>query len=354
MKVMTIAGTRPEWIRLCLIIPKLDELCDHVLVDTSQNHDANLRDVFFKELHIREPNYQLSANGSFGEQLAIMLPQLESIILNEKPDAFLVLGDTNSSLGAIMAKRLGIRVFHMEAGNRCYDDQVPEEVNRRIIDHSSDILLPYTERSRQNLLAEGIEGKRIYVTGNPIAEVMEAYHDEIGESPILEQLKLDANRYLLVTLHRAENVDNPERLAKFVEALNSLPEKYEMPVIWSVHPRTRKKLTQDINPEVRLLEPLGMFDFVRLEKNAYCVLTDSGTVQEECCLFEVPCVTLRDTTERPETTEVGSNFISGCEPEDILRGVQVATQPHHWYAPEEYMVENVSDTITKIVLGYYV
>lgn len=283
-----------------------------------------------------------------------MLPQLESIILNEKPDAFLVLGDTNSSLGAIMAKRLGIRVFHMEAGNRCYDDKAPEEVNRRIIDHSSDILLPYTERSRQNLLDEGIESKRIFVTGNPIAEVMEAYHDEIGESSILEQLKLDAKRYLLVTLHRAENVDNPERLAKFVEALNSLPEKYEMPVIWSVHPRTRQKLTQDINPEVRLLEPLGMFDFVRLEKNAYCVLTDSGTVQEECCIFEVPCVTLRDTTERPETIEVGSNFISGCESEDILRGLQLATQPHHWHAPEEYMVENVSDTIVKIVLGFYV
>lgn len=353
MKVMTLAGTRPEWIRLSLIIPKLDKLCDHVLVDTGQNYDKNLRDVFFRELGIREPDHLIGATGTFGEQIANILEGLEELIGFEKPDAFLVLGDTNSSLGAIMAKRMGVRVFHMEAGNRCFDDQVPEEVNRRIIDHSSDILLPYTERSRQNLLQEGIHSSKIYVTGNPITEVMEAFHDYIGDSDILDKLQLDANRYMLVTLHRQENVDNPARLDKFVEAFNALPDKYEMPIIWSVHPRTRKQLNHNIRSEVKLVEPLGLFDFVRLEKNAYCVLTDSGTVQEECCIFEVPVVTLRDTTERPETVEVGSNFISGCELEAILRGVEVATQPFHWHAPEDYQVENVSDTVVKIVLSYW-
>jgi UDP-N-acetylglucosamine 2-epimerase (non-hydrolysing) len=185
VKVMTLGGTRPEWIRLCLIIPKLDQLCEHILVDTGQNYDSTLRDVFFKDLQIREPDYQLGAVGTFAEQLSILMPKLERIILKEKPNAFLVLGDTNSSLGAIVAKRLGIKVFHMEAGNRCFDDQVPEEVNRRLIDHSSDILLPYTNRSRQNLLDEGIHSSRIYVTGNPITEVMEMFHDEIGRSDIL-------------------------------------------------------------------------------------------------------------------------------------------------------------------------
>lgn len=353
VKVLTIAGTRPEWIRLCLIIPKLDELVHHVLVDTGQNYDKNLRDVFFKELQIRKPDYRLNATGSFGEQMAIMLPQLEAIILNEKPDAFLVLGDTNSSLGAIMAKRLGVKVFHMEAGNRCFDDRVPEEVNRRIIDHSSDILLPYTERSRQNLLDEGIHSSRIYVTGNPISEVLEAYKHEINDSKIQFAQGVDTRRFLLITLHRAENVDNPERLDKFVELINQLPEIYEMPIIWSLHPRTKKRLTQKINYNVRLLDPLGLFDFARLESNAYCVLTDSGTVQEECSIFDIPVVTLRDSTERPETIETGSNIISGCEPDDILRAIRTATTFGSNGSPPEYKVENVSDTVVKIVTGYW-
>lgn len=353
MKVLTLLGTRPELIRLSLIIPKLDELCDHVLVHTGQNYDYSLDGVFRDELGIREPDHYLEASGTFGEQIGIIFEKLEGILVEEKPDAFLVLGDTNSSLGAIVAKRHGIPVFHMEAGNRCYDDRVPEEVNRRLIDHSSDILLPYTERSRQNLIKEGIDGNRIYVTGNPIAEVMEHYHEKIGSSNIFDTLNLDANRFFLVTLHREENVDNPRRLEKFIQALERIPDQYEMPVIWSVHPRTRQKLGREIRREINLIEPLGLFDFVYLEKNAYCVLTDSGTVQEECCIFEVPVVTLRDTTERPETLEVGSNFISGCEPDDILRGINVVTQPYHWHAPSEYQVENVSDTVVKVVLGFW-
>jgi UDP-N-acetylglucosamine 2-epimerase (non-hydrolysing) len=355
MKVVTIIGTRPEWIRLSLIIPKLDVLCDHILIDTGQNYDLNLRDVFLRELGIRNPDYNLNARGSFGEQLGKIMTPLESILLSEKPDAFLVLGDTNSSLGAIMAKRLGIRVFHMEAGNRCFDERVPEETNRRIIDHSSDILLPYTERSRQNLLDEGIPSRNIYVTGNPVAEVLDNFHDHIGGSEILEDLSLDPKRYFLVTIHRSENVDNAERLEKFISALNKIPDKYEMEIIWPVHPKTRQRLNgHKLDPRIRLIEPLGLFDFVRLEKNAYCVLTDSGTVQEECCLFMVPVVTLRDSTERPETIEVGSNFIAGCEPGKILKGIEVVTNNREWEPPREYLAHNVSDKICRIVLGHYV
>lgn len=343
MKVLTIAGTRPEWIRLSLIIPKLDELCEHVLVDTGQNYDPNLRDIFFSELGIREPDHELGAKGSFGDQIAVIMEELEDVIEFEKPDAFLVLGDTNSSLGAIMAKRMGVKVFHMEAGNRCFDDKVPEEVNRRIIDHSSDILMPYTERSRQNLLDEGIHSSRIYVTGNPIKEVLDHFKFQI------EGTKGRKGKYYLVTLHRQENVDNPQRLQKFVDAFNQLDKS----VIWSVHPRTRLRLKDiELSPNVELTEPMGLFEFVKLEKNAHCVLTDSGTVQEECAIYHVPVVTLRDSTERPETIEVGSNFISGCDPDSILRGIEVATHSSG-STPPEYLIDNVSDTVCKIVLGHW-
>lgn len=231
----------------------------------------------------------------------------------------------------------------MEAGNRCYDDRVPEEVNRRLIDHASDILLPYTERSRQNLLAEGIHSSRIYVTGNPIKEVIDNFAEKINETPPRE------GEYYLVTLHRSENVDNPERIKSFVEAFNKL----DKPVIWSVHPHTRLRLKEKIGKHITLSEPLGFFEFIRLEIGAYCVLTDSGTVQEECSIFGKPVVTLRDSTERPETIESGSNFISGCEPKDILRGIKVVTSPSAKKAPEEYFVRDVSDTIVKIVLSYW-
>jgi UDP-N-acetylglucosamine 2-epimerase (non-hydrolysing) len=352
MKVMTLAGTRPEWIRLCLIIAKLDKTCEHVLVDTGQNYDKNLRDIFFSGLGIRKPNYNLNASGSLGEQLSKIVVPLEAIILKEKPDAFLVLGDTNSSLGAIIARRMGVRVFHMEAGNRCFDE-MPEEVNRKIIDHSSNILLPYTERSRDNLLAEGIHRKDIYVTGNPITEVMQAFHENIGNSDIMKVLNLDRSRYFLMTLHRAENVDSPERLGVFIKTLKTIADKYEMPIIWSVHPRTKARLKgHKIDPRIVLLEPLGLFDFIYLQKNAYCVLTDSGTVQEECSIFEVPVVTLRDSTERPETIESGSNYISGCDPEKILKGIELSQRIGT--SPLEYQVENVSDIVVKIVLGNYI
>ncbi len=358
MKVMTILGTRPELIRLCLIVEKLDKLCDQVLVHTGQNYDVNLNDIFMEQLGIRKPDYYLDAKGSFGEQTGIILTKLEDIMTKEKPDAFLVLGDTNSSLGAIMAKRLGIRVFHMEAGNRCFDDRVPEENNRRIIDSQSDILLPYSERSRANLVREGVAGNRIYVTGNPIKEVLDHFAEQIDSSGIMQKLGVEKKKFFLMTLHRAENVDPPERLAKYVQAFNEVYDKYQLPMIWSVHPRTRKRLESQPELKVRdgitISEPLGLFEFNNLQKNAYCVLSDSGTAQEECSIFDVPCVTLRDVTERPETMEAGSNFLSGCEPEAILRGVETTTQSeNNWAPPHDYLTPNVSDIVARIVLSYY-
>ena len=358
MKILTILGTRPELIRLSLIVKKLDNLIEQVLVHTGQNYDENLNDIFMKELDIRKPDYYLDARGSFGEQAGIILTKLEEIIQQEKPDAFLVLGDTNSSLGAIMAKRLGVRVFHMEAGNRCYDDRVPEENNRRIIDSQSDILLPYSERSRANLIHEGVAGNRIYVTGNPIKEVIDHFADQIDGSGIMDQLKIEKNKFFLMTLHRAENVDPIDRLSKFIQAFNAIYDQYKLPMIWSVHPHTRKRLQESpelkVQDGIKILEPLGLFDFCNLQKNAYCVLSDSGTAQEECSIYGVPTVTLRDVTERPETIEAGSNFISGSEPEAILRGIKTAVESeNNWVAPQDYLRANVSDTVVRIVLSYY-
>ena len=343
MKLLTVLGTRPEMIRLSRVIPKLEQYCQQILVHTGQNYDYNLDEIFFKQLGLPTPDYHLSARGSFGEQLAKIMLGMEEIITRERPDAMLVLGDTNSSLAAIMAKRMGVRVFHMEAGNRCYDDRTPEETNRRLIDHNTDIHLPYTERSRANLLREGIPGERIFVTGNPIFEVLQHYGEEIAvASPPLEQ----QYRYYLATLHRAENVDVPERLRTFVEALNKLP----MPVIWSVHPHTKKLLGGiDVASHVDIREPMGFFEFVGLEKHAACVLSDSGTVQEECSIFGVPLVTLRDNTERPETIETGSNFISGCDVERILRGVDLMTNREGFTIPPEYLRSNVSDVVVGVV-----
>lgn len=358
MKVITILGTRPELIRLCLIIKKLDRLCEQILVHTGQNYDVNLNDVFLKQLGYRKMDYYLDAKGSFGEQTGIILSKLEKIVAEEKPDAFLVLGDTNSSLGAIMAKRMGIRVFHLEAGNRAYDDRVPEENNRRIIDSQSDILMPYSERSRMNLIREGVSGERIYVTGNPIKEVLDHFDEQIESNDILEKLKLRPGNYFLMTLHRAENVDDEARLTRFVRAFNEAHDKYKMPMIWSVHPKTRDRLAKmrslKLNPGINLSEPFGLFEFNKLQKNAFCVLSDSGTAPEECSIFGIPVVVLRDAMERPETFEAGSNFVAGSQSEAILRGIKVVTgSQNNWTPPIEYLKENVSDTVVKIVLSHW-
>jgi len=260
-------------------------------------------------------------------------------------------------LSAILAKRRGIPVFHMEAGNRCYDDRVPEEVNRRVIDHSSDILMPYTERSRQNLLKEGIEGQRIFVTGNPILEVINHYEPEIAKSLIHKKLGLKKGEYFLVTLHRAENVDLKPRLKNLLAALDRVQKEYKLPLILSLHPHTRQKIAQFViklsNPNIRFIDPPGFFSFIAMERNAFCVLSDSGTVQEECCILKVPNVTLRDTTERPETIECGSNILSGAEPGAVLRCVKtVLVNPPNWEPPMEYLEKTVANTVCKIMMGY--
>lgn len=358
MKILTVLGTRPEIIRLSRIIEKLDRLCEHVVMHTGQNYDANLNDIFFQELGVRPPNHYLGVRGAtFGEQIGKIVAASEQVILQERPDKVLILGDTNSSLAAVVAKRLGIPVYHMEAGNRCYDDRVPEEVNRRIIDHSSDVLLPYTERSRANLLREGFEGQRVCVTGNPIFEVLRHYDAAIDKSDVLERLGVAAGKYFLVTMHREENVDVEERLRSLTVALELLQKEHRLPVVCSVHPRTRNRMQRFgvgvSNDQVRLHEPFGFFDFVCLEKNAFCVLSDSGTVQEECCIFRVANVTLRDVTERPETIECGSNMLSGADPRSIQQCVRtVLSQRPQWTVPREYLEEHVSDTVVRIVLGY--
>jgi UDP-N-acetylglucosamine 2-epimerase (non-hydrolysing) len=359
MKIATILGTRPEIIRLSRIISRLDQLCDHVLIHTGQNFDPNLSDLFFEQLEVRRPNRFLGISGeTLGRQIAGIIAGSAQVLAEEKPDRLLVLGDTNSCLAAIIAKRMGIPVYHLEAGNRCYDDRVPEEVNRRIIDHCSDILMPYTERSRANLLREGIEGQRIYVVGNPISEVLECHDAAIRASDVLSRLGIEPGRFFLVTMHRQENVDNELRLRSLIGGLQLLHREYRLPVVCSLHPRTRSRLEQfgvGMEPEgITMQPPFGFFDFVQLERNAFCVLSDSGTVQEECCILQVPNVTIRDVTERPETVECGSNILSGAEPEAILRCVRaVLQQQAEWRVPPEYQPTPVSAAVAKILLGYH-
>ena len=357
MKIMTVLGTRPEIIRLSRLIPKLDALCDHVLVHTGQNFDPALSDVFFRELGVRPPDMSLGVRAeSFGEQAGQILVGVERAMRDERPDRLLILGDTNSGLSAVVAKRLRVPVYHMEAGNRCFDDRVPEEVNRRIIDHSSDVLLPYTERSRANLLREGMAAQRVIVTGNPILEVIRHYEGCIDASDVHARLGVQRGAYFLVTAHRAENVDVPERLRQLVEALARVGAEHDVPIVVSMHPRTRSRLEAfgmtDLVAGLRVLPPLGFFDFLALERDAACVLTDSGTVQEECCILHVANVTTRDVTERPETVECGSNVIAGVDPDRIATAVRTAVQrERNWTVPPEYMAPAVSDTVANIVLS---
>ena len=357
MKVMTVLGTRPEIIRLSRLIPLLDQLCDHTLVHTGQNYDARLSELFFSDLGVREPDAYLGVRADgFGEQIGQILTGIEALFLERRPERVLVLGDTNSGLVSLVAKRMGIQVFHMEAGNRCYDDRVPEEVNRRVIDHSSTVLMPYTHRSKENLLAEGIRRERIFVTGNPIKEVLDHYEPQVKASSIINDLGLNSGDYFLVTMHRAENVDDDARLITLMTSLTELHRATGKRVICSVHPRTRSKLDSlsdapDLTG-IELLEPFGFFDFVRLEQDAFCVISDSGTVQEEACIFGVPNVTIRDVTERPETIEAGSNILAGVESDSVLRAVEMVTnQATAWTPPAEYMAENVSQVVSRILLG---
>lgn len=359
MRVVTVLGTRPEIIRLSLIIQKLDALAEeHVLVHTGQNFSPSLSDIFFEELGLRQPDYSLGQSMlSLGRQLAVMFGEIEGILNAHRPDVVLLLGDTNSALCAVMAERMGIPVVHMEAGNRCYDLSVPEEKNRKIIDAVSTINMPYTSYSKGNLLREGFPAGRIVLTGNPIHEVISHYMPQIGASDVLERLGLAPGGYMLVTAHRAENVDSPERLAGILDGLNRIARRFDKRLICSIHPRTRSRIDEGeermaMDERVEFFEPFGFFDFVQLERHAACAITDSGTVQEECCLFHVPTVTIRQTTERPETVDCGSNVVCGLKAARMEEAVVVMTAlPPKWQCPDGYLADDVSDKVVKFVLG---
>lgn len=352
-RILTILGTRPEIIRLSRIIPKLDELCVHRVLHTGQNYDATLNDIFFDQLGLRKPDYVLESKGTIGQQLATTFVGVEQCVTEFKPDAVLVLGDTNSGLSAIVCERMGIPVYHMEAGNRCYDLLVPEEKNRRLIDSISTVNLPYTELSRQNLLREGAANNQVIVTGNPIKEVLDFYRPLIDKSKILEKLNLTAGEYIIATAHRAENVDNPDRLKNIFAAFETIASDY--PIVFSCHPKTRQRLAAAgiaVSDNIKLIDPVGFFDFVKLEQHSVMAISDSGTVQEEMCLFGIPTITIRSTTERPETVWCGSNIVTGLEYNDIVAGYHAAKNIScDWIVPAEYTKHNVSDTVVNILLG---
>lgn len=356
MKIVTILGTRPEIIRLSLIINKLDRVADHVIIHTGQNYSANLKDIFFKELGIRKPDFYLNVtNSEPGPQLGKIIIECYKILNKIKPDKVLILGDTNSGLASIIAEKMMIPVYHMEAGNRCYDLSVPEEKNRHIIDAISSYNLPYTPGSYDNLIKEGHLKKRTIITGNPINEVMNFYQKQIESSKILSRLNLKKRKYFIFTSHRAENVDNPKRLKEIFKGLDLVAEKYKMLIIGSLHPRTKQKMKKyglfPKNKLIKLLDPLGFFDFVKLEKNAICAISDSGTVQEECCILRVPTVTIRMTTERPETITCGSNILSGLEGKNILNCVNKMLKiKTNWPLPKGYADKKVSEKVVNLLL----
>jgi UDP-N-acetylglucosamine 2-epimerase (non-hydrolysing) len=359
MKVATLFGTRPEIIRLSQIVPQLDRHCQHTLIHTGQNYDPALSDIFFDELGLRQPDIHLGVQAQcFAEQIGQILQRTAQVFDQLEPARLLVLGDTNSGLAALVAARMGIDVYHLEAGNRCFDDRVPEEINRRVIDHCSNVLMPYTNRSKEHLLREGIEWRRIFVVGNPIYSVLKAHDARIEASTIMDRMGLLRGDYFLATLHRAENVDDRGRLKELLEGLSLVADTFQVPVVVSLHPRTADRIARNSlrasSSRVRLVDALGFIDFVKLEVGARCVLTDSGTVQEECCIAHVPNVTIRDVTERPETLDCGSNILTGAEPRAMLRAVEIVlAADRDWTPPPEYVQTNVASTVVKVVLGFH-
>ena len=349
MKILTIAGTRPELIRLSVILKKLDKRCDHRFLWTGQNFTPELSDIFFQEFDIRAPDYQGNPEdweSILSGQLASTFCAVEKALHDFRPDKALILGDTNSALSAIICERMGVPVYHMEAGNRCFDDKVPEEKNRRVIDAVSSWNLPYTPGSRDNLLAEGIPRNRIHVCGNPIWEVIKKYPAQ-GKSRHWDN-------YFLATFHRQENVDDEDRLRQILLGLDAASRRFDMDVICSIHPRTRQRIEEfriEIhNPRIRLLAPFGFRDFLDLEKHAFGVFTDSGTVQEECCIFRIPTVTIRDTTERPETVDCGSNIVSGLKAENIDKCMTAMLErPKDWPLPSGYGDPHVSERVLEFL-----
>jgi UDP-N-acetyl-L-fucosamine synthase len=360
LKLLTVVGTRPEIIRLSRVISLIDEHLDHILVHTGQNYDYELNEIFFSEMGIRKPDYFLEVDtSSLGSSVGDIIKKTEAVLKKEKPGALLVLGDTNSCLSAYMAKRMHIPVFHMEAGNRSFDFNVPEETNRRIIDHIADFNLVYTEHARRHLLSEGISHRRIYLTGSPMKEVLDYYKDSIDRSEIVKQLGLDVKKYFVVSAHREENVDNEENLLSIVEILNSLSADYNIPIIVSTHPRTRKKLglikNVKIDDRVSFLKPFGFFDYIQLQKNALCTLSDSGTISEESSILNFPAISLRNSMERPEAQDTGSISLTGLNYESVLQCVKIAiseqTSRLIKQVPADYMISDCSWRVLKLIVG---
>jgi UDP-N-acetyl-L-fucosamine synthase len=364
LKVMTILGTRPEVIRLSRVMARLDQYSNHIIVHTGQNYDYELNEIFFNDLSIRKPDYFLeSGGGSLGETLGKILTECERVITAERPDAVLILGDTNSAISAIMARRMKVPVYHMEAGNRSFDRNVPEETNRKLVDHIADFNLVYTEHARRHLLSEGIHHRRIYITGSPMREVLEHYRAKIAQSDVLDRLALKRRGYFVVSLHREENVDNSSRLSQLADTLDALAAAYSMPVIVSTHPRTFKRLEalseRTPHPLVQYLKPFGFHDYNHLQMNAYCAISDSGTIAEEASILGFPAITPRDAIERPEGLDVGCIIMTGINRETILDTVSAVTSMfiereaagvvHP--VPADYCITNTSERVVSLILG---
>jgi len=361
MKIATIVGTRPELIKLSRVVAELDQTANHVLIHTGQNYDWELNGIFFKDLKIRKPDHFLEVVGSnLGETLGKIIEKSYLILKKEKPDALLILGDTNSCLSAISAKRCKVPIFHMEAGNRSFDECVPEEINRRIVDHISDINLVYTEHARRHLLSEGIQSQFIMKTGSPMFEVLEHYKDKIAESGVLEKLKLKDNSYFVVSIHREENVDSPLRLNELVTTIEKLAKHHDFPIIISTHPRTQKRLDENgfsiTDSRINFIKPLGFFDYIYLQKHAACVLSDSGTITEESSILRFPAITLRDSHERPEGMDQGTIIMSGLQYDRVFESIEIVRkhylEKHQFRMVPDYDSKDVSKKVVRIIMSY--
>jgi len=361
LKVMTVVGTRPEVIRLSRVMAKLDQYCDHTLVHTGQNYDYELNEIFFQELGLKKPDVVLDvAGGSAGQTIGQIIAKTDAVFEQHQPEALLILGDTNSALCAIAAKRRKIPIFHMEAGNRCFDFRVPEEINRRIVDHVADINLPYSKIAREYLLKEGLPADQIIQTGSPMREVLNFYAAQIAKSDVLKKLGLNKGQYFLVSAHREENVDSPQNLQDFVALLNTLAQQYGQPVIVSTHPRTRARLEElylPINALVQFMKPFGFIDYIHLQENARCVLSDSGTITEESSILNFPALNIRQAHERPEGFEEGAVMMVGLNPQRVLQGLAILeNQPRGekrlLRMVSDYESDNVSDKVLRVIQSY--
>ena len=361
-KVMTIVGTRPEIIKLSMVLGELDKYTDHVLVHTGQNYDYELNEIFFRDLNLRKPDYFLeAAGGNAAETIGKVIAKADEVMAKENPEALLLYGDTNSCLAVIAAKRRKIPVFHMEAGNRCFDQRVPEELNRKVIDHLSDINMVLTEHAREYLLREGIRPETVIKTGSSMVEVLEAHREQIDSSDVLARLNLQKGKFFVVSSHREENVDAPENFTKFFKTLHAVAERYQMPVVISTHPRTRKKMEAlGISPEqgglLQFMKPLGFFDYIKLQKEAFCVISDSGTITEESSILGFPAITIRQAHERPEGMDEGTLIMSGLNPEHVLNAIDTVTSQFaasgSMHIIRDYDVDNVSRKVVRIILSY--